>query len=137
MYCTFQRIKFTKTKDTRRVTVGWLHNRKRIVAGKGGGSQDIDVDRHISYADTLELFTNIYFPNGENTITGFKIGDMERCFIASYTGQPINDIIPEDNFTFGDLVTKMKSSPVRLYLHTEDVQVLMNQLLFLIVANRI
>jgi hypothetical protein len=108
-------------KPTRRIYVGWKHltsNVYKIVTVKdGGGQQVIDVNKDSDLEQLKEIILNIYFPNGRSEVKCLELNEL-GYFIASFSGQQLPGLEEFGGFTVGSYCRFVKSSPVRLYLHT-------------------
>ncbi len=74
-------------KTTRRVIIGWKHKSKRdrmhkvIPPQKGGGKQEIDIEKHLSLKETTEYIANFYFHHGVNTASGLELKDLTSSLV--------------------------------------------------------
>lgn len=113
-----------KTKLTRRLYVGWKHSiragvYKLISASKGGGQQIVDFNKDLTLNQLISEITDIFFPNGMSEAQDLRLDALD-VHLASFSGSPIQETDENgESFTVGNYFRKMKSTPVRIYLHTE------------------
>ena len=88
----------------------------------GGGSQVIDVDKECNLVELQATILNVYFPNGKSEPKNMLINNLS-FFIASFSGQGLPDLEESGGFTVGRYFQYVKSTPVRLYLHTNIKEV--------------
>ncbi|XP_053374839.1 G2/M phase-specific E3 ubiquitin-protein ligase-like [Mercenaria mercenaria] len=104
-------------KSTRRILFGWKHMSKKsyqlITANKGGGSVVLDVPKQSLIDSLKEQVTEHFFPGGENKIQGLKTEHL-ILFLATFTGEEVEGNLVDD------ILKNLKSSPVRLYLHSRQ-----------------
>lgn len=116
-----------KTKLTRRLYVGWKHSiraevYKLISASKGGVQQIVDFNKDLTLDQLIwEIITDIFFSKWDVGAPGFKTGCL-RCASGILFWLPNSrDRREWGVFYSWKLFKKMKSTPVRIYLHTELV----------------
>ncbi|XP_033756612.1 uncharacterized protein LOC117339234 isoform X2 [Pecten maximus] len=115
--------KDVKTKLTRRLYVGWKHEvrqgiYKLVSASKGGGQQVLDLHRDTSKAELMREVLTLFFPGGQSLAQNVT-SDEVNYHLASFSGAPIPDMDGEGGFTVGKYVSHIKTSPIRIYLHTQ------------------
>lgn len=111
------------SKATRRLYIGWKHEIrlgtfKLVSASRGGGQQIIDSNKEFDYSSLLKEIKEIYFPNGISLEQNMKIDDIS-CYLASFSGAALPKMEDEGGFTVGKYFKSLKTSPVRIYLHTQ------------------
>lgn len=112
-----------RPKDTRRVIIGWKHQDEKgpyklIINGRGGGKQEVDIDKKLTKQETTTFLLDKYFPDGVNVSSGLHINEVDY-HIATFTGHHLPDTLKSGkDFEFGEFVEELGSSPIRLYLHT-------------------
>ncbi|MES9881621.1 MAG: hypothetical protein ABW185_12145 [Sedimenticola sp.] len=91
---------------------------KVIPPQKGGGKQEIDIEKHLSLKETTEYIANFYFHRGVNTASGLELKDLDFV-VGNFRGDTMTGT-EEALCTFGDYVDKLAICPIRLYLHTKE-----------------
>lgn len=114
-------------KPSRKIYLGWKHSTElgpySIMKTKdGGGQQILDVAKETTYQELVDLISGIYFPRGVSQSKGLQISDLD-IFIASFNGTGILEQTSETEFTVGLYFKKIKSTPVRMYLHSRPKHV--------------
>lgn len=95
---------------------------KLVSVGKGGGQQIIDVHKDLDHSSLLKEVTEVYFPNGFSKAQNLKLEDVFH-YVASFSGSTLPLMEEEGGFTVSKYFKRMKSVPVRMYLHTQPSQV--------------
>ncbi|XP_046584480.1 uncharacterized protein LOC124291521 [Haliotis rubra] len=108
---------------TRKIKLGWKHqitgSFKLIPASKGGGSHDIDAEKHLSLTELENKVCELYFPEGQNTVQDLLLSNL-NVYLANFSGSKLQDTINGEPFTVELFYKSRKSHPIRVYLHTYD-----------------
>jgi hypothetical protein len=79
------------------------------------------LDRKSSYDDVLATLENTFFPDGISA-TGVKLQTL-TFYIAKFNSEALPKVLRDGSiFTFGGYRDLETVSPLRLYLHTNEVK---------------
>lgn len=108
--------------DTLRILCGWKHKPSRqsrtykiVQNGSGGGNHPLDISKTATKDEVLEIIAGLFLPEGSCPAQdGLKRVDV-TCWVGDFSGNRLG----EDFSTMGEYYHKRKTTPVRLYLHTD------------------
>lgn len=85
------------SKDTRRIELGWIHNKRQVRTKCGGGTRKVVVPKKAGYEDLLKLGKELFFPAGQSkkgplqiSISVFLTFKRMRCRMTSTLGSCMN-----------------------------------------------
>jgi hypothetical protein len=101
-----------------------------VSEGKGGGKYFLDVEKNTTLPEMHNQLTHKFFPDGKNFVSGLLLCELDT-FLATFTGKALPErLLSGQLFTIGEFIKEMKTSPLRLYLHTSiKVKTIIVQLL--------
>lgn len=100
------------SKDTRRIELGWIHNKKQVRTRCGGGTRKVLVKKTDGYEDLIKLGKELFFPEGQS-----KKGPLANFIFQIYDFQESE--MPHD-VNIGQLYESVKLGVLRFYLVTVD-----------------
>lgn len=106
------RVKKSKTKISRTIELGWIHNGKQLRAISGGGTRKISVPKNWKKEDILTKAVSLFFPDGKSSK-----GKIERYDknIFDFQKKELNE-----NLTISEIFEITELPVLRFYLSTTE-----------------
>ncbi|XP_028299015.1 uncharacterized protein LOC114461247 isoform X2 [Gouania willdenowi] len=101
------------SKMTRKIELGWIHEKKQVRKRRGGGTMRLDLSKAATKTDILAHAQNLFFPN----MASSKGTWDQFCHdIVDFQETPLMDGV-----TVGELYDSHRGGMLRFYLMTESL----------------
>ena len=97
-------------KKTRRIEVGWIHDKKQVRRRAGGGIRKLDVDRNYKKSDIINEALGLFFPEGKSQHGYVKDFNID---LLDFKDNPV-----PDNATVAECYNLYKTGILSFYVST-------------------